>query len=163
MDIRPERPPDHDMIYALTKTAFAPMPYSNGEEAECVNKLRADNDLSLSLVADDGGDIVGHIAFSPVTLSTPLEGWFGLGPVSVKPGRQRSGIGGILINTGLDILRQRGAGGCALIGDPNYYKRFGFIGDGRLTYRNLPDGVVQWLSFSDVKPRGVLTFSPGLE
>ena len=163
MKIRPEVAGDHEDIYALTKTAFEPMVFSDGTEAERVNTLRADNDLHLSLVAEDDGKIVGHIAFSPVFLSDPSIGWFGLGPVSVWPDRQKSGIGSRLINEGLGILQKRNASGCVLIGDPNYYSRFGFVADGRISYRDLPTEVVQWLAFSDAKPGGVVKFSPGLE
>jgi len=163
MEIRPESPDDRETIYALTKTAFDPMPFSDGTEADCINKLRADGDLRWSLVAIDQGKLVGHIAFSPVFLTDSPNEWFGLGPVSVWPDFQKTGIGSKLVNTGLEVLKQSNVPGCVLIGDPGYYKRFGFVGDGRISYRDLPNEVVQWLAFGHKKPSGTVTFSPGLE
>ena len=163
MEIRPEAQSDYDTIHALTKTAFAPMAFSDGTEADCIDKLRADGDLVISLVAIDGSKLVGHVAFSPVYIDEASSGWFALGPVSVWPEFQKTGIGSALINEGLAQLKQRSVPGCVLIGDPKYYCRFGFIGDGRLSYRELPKEFVQWISFGDVRPRGALRFSPGLE
>lgn len=163
MEIRPESAGDYDTIRQLAKAAFDPMPFSEGDEAECIDRLREAGDLALSLVALDGPDIVGHVAFSPVFLDETFSGWFGLGPVSVWPHLQKRGIGGMLIKQGLAELTQKSALGCVLIGDPGYYHRFGFVGDGRLTYRNLPSRIVQWLAFGPALPAGVLTFSPGLE
>jgi len=163
MEIRPETPKDYECIYALTNVAFEFMPYSDGTEAECINKLRADGDLKLSLVAVEQGDIVGHIAFSPAFIAGISKGWFGLGPVSVLPGRQRAGIGSMLINSGIETLKKRKASGCVLIGNPNYYGRFGFVGDGCISYRGLSDEIVQWMSFDGMTPKGIVKFSPGLE
>lgn len=163
MEIRPETTADHETIHRLTQTAFAPMPYSQGDEADCIDKLRRDGDLTLSLVAVDARGLVGHVAFSPVFINGQVQDWYGLGPVSVWPDFQKTGIGSKLINAGLDALRQRGAKGCVLIGDPVYYGRFGFVGDGRLSYRDLANEFVQWLSFSEAAPSGILTYSPGLE
>ena len=163
MKIRREVPEDRDQIYRLTEAAFEPMPFSEGNEAACIDKLRDDGDLTLSLAAIDGDQLVGHVAFSPVFLDEAFEGWYGLGPISVAPAEQRRGIGGRLIRQGLFELNQAGALGCVLIGDPGYYSRFGFIGDGRISYRGLQDEIVQWLAFGEKRPSGVVKFSPGLE
>tara|TARA_R110000772_G_scaffold107241_1_gene209504 strand:+ start:120 stop:614 length:495 start_codon:yes stop_codon:yes gene_type:complete len=163
MEIRTENPSDCETISRITRAAFAPMPFSEGNEAECIEKLRRDGDLTLSLVAINDAELVGHIAFSPVFINESFDGWYGLGPVSASPDAQRTGIGSALINEGLARLRQMDAQGCALIGDPAYYSRFGFVGDGRLSYRNLSARIVQWLAFKDTKPSGVLRYSPGLE
>jgi putative acetyltransferase len=163
MEIRAETPGDHETIYRLTKAAFAPMPFSDGTEADCINALRDDGDLTLSLVANDDTGIVGHIAFSPVFLDGRLDRWFGLGPVAVWPHLQKRGIGSALVNEGLARLRRIEANGCILIGDPDYYGRFGFRSSDGLTYRNLPGRLVQWLNFGEVRPLGVLRFSRGLE
>ena len=163
MEIRPERPEDRETIRRLTKAAFAPMPFSEGDEAECLDALREDGDLTLSLVAVEGGEIVGHVAFSPVSFDGVFSRWRGLGPISVRPDLQRRGVGGALIKQGLAELKREGALGCVLIGDPAYYGRFGFVGDGRVSYRDLPSKVVQWLAFGDARPSGTLKFSPGLE
>ena len=163
MKIRKEQPRDMDAIYHVTAAAFETMPFSDQSEPERVNQLRADGDLSLSLVSEVDGQIVGHIAFSPVFFDGAPGDWFGLGPVSVIPEMQKSGIGKALIETGLAMIKDAGAKGCVLIGDPGYYHRFGFANDGRITYRDLPSEYVQWLGFGDEKPSGVLTYSPGLE
>lgn len=163
MIIRPERPGDIDTIHALTEAAFKPMPFSDGTEPDCIRKLRQDGDLTVSLIAEQNDKVVGHVAFSPVQIDGKSAGWFGLGPVSVWPHLQKQGIGGALIKHGLARIQQLGAPGCVLIGDPNYYVRFGFIGDGSLTYRDLAPEYVQWKAFAIEKPSGELTFSAGLE
>jgi len=163
MHIRLETPADRAAIHALTKAAFAPMSYSDGTEADRIDRLRADGDLTLSLVAETAAGVVGHVAFSPVFMDGQADGWFGLGPVAVSPGRQRQGIGNALVREGLSRLRASGARGCALIGDPDYYGRFGFRSDGALHYRDLPDRLVQWIAFGKDRPAGRLVFSPGLE
>ena len=163
MEIRPETPTDHETIYRLTKVAFQSMPFSDGSEADSIDALRDDGDLTISLVAICDAVLVGHIAFSPVSIEGRRDGWFGLGPVSVWPRLQGTGIGTVLVNAGRDRLRRIEADGCVLIGDPAYYGRFGFRSGNGLVYRNLPDRLVQWLAFGDRKPSGVLRFSPGLE
>jgi putative acetyltransferase len=163
IEIRPERPGDEAAIAAVTGAAFAPMPYSSGTEAAIIAGLRADDDLALSLVAVQAGAIVGHVAFSAVAVEEGGEGWFGLGPVSVRPDRQREGVGSALIERGLATLRARGAAGCVLIGDPAYYQRFGFRSDGQLRYGDVPPALVQWLGFGDAVPRGLLRYRPAFE
>lgn len=160
MKIRTEQPGDEISIYELTKVAFEPMPYSDGTEPDIIDRLRQDGDLTLSLVASDGGLIVGHVAFSPVKINGEASGWFGLGPISVFPELQRQGIGSMLVKKGLGSLREANAKGCALIGDPKYYSRFGFKSDGNLTYRDTPTQYVQWLAFGDENASGALEFSP---
>ena len=160
MLIRPEQPADHDAIHELTRIAFAPMPYSAGTESDIIRRLRADGDLTISLVAEHEGEIVGHVAFSPVSIDGRHDGWFGLGPISVKAEMQRQGIGKALIAAGLEQLRALGAKGCALIGNPEIYGRVGFVSDGRLTYGDIDSKYVQWLALDGSAPRGVLTFAP---
>ncbi|HTO30977.1 MAG TPA: N-acetyltransferase [Pararhizobium sp.] len=126
MIIRPETAGDIIPIRALTTIAFAGMPYSDGTEAAIIDRLRADGALVISLVAEIDDVVVGHVAFSPVEVADGADDWFGLGPVSVDPDRQKGGIGMALIKTGLDRLREIGAAGCVLLGDPGYYERFGF-------------------------------------
>jgi len=123
--------------------------------------LRAAGALTVSLVAEVGGKVVGHVAFSPVTISDGSNNWYGLGPVSVPPEYQKRGIGKPLIQAGVSLLKDPGAKGCVLVGDPQYYKRFGF--------RNLPelvlDGVPQEhflaLPFDKNKTSGVVVFHEG--
>lgn len=163
MLIRPEQIGDDQAIHDLTTKAFEGVPHSSGNEARIVQVLRTDGDLTLSLVAVLDQKLVGHIAFSPVTIDGRFSGWYGLGPVSVQPELQRTGIGSALIKDGLAKLETIGAVGCALIGDPNYYSRFGFVSDGLLSYKDVPNSYVQWLAFGTAKATGSLSFCPAFD
>jgi predicted N-acetyltransferase YhbS len=125
-DIRPEARGDEPAIREVTFAAFEPMPFSDGDEHIVVDKLRAASGLAISLVAEIGGRIVGHVAFSSATASDGAPGWYALGPVSVLPAWQRHGIGSSLIRRGLRELEEAGAAGCILVGNPGYYRRFDF-------------------------------------
>lgn len=160
MLIRHERPGDEDIIHDLTQTAFAPMPYSSKTEGAIIRALRARGDLTLSLVAEDDREIIGHVAFSPIAIDGHYSDWFGLGPISVKADRQKQGIGRLLIREGLHELKAMGAKGCALIGDPAVYQGSGFENDGQLTYKGVPDIYVQRIVLSGPAPHGVMTYSP---
>ena len=85
LTIRPETDADHAQIAVVTNAAFVEVEHSDGSEVQIVDKLRQDGDLALSLVAEDGERIVGHVAVSPVTISDGSEDWYGLGPISVLP------------------------------------------------------------------------------
>ena len=124
--IRPESPRDHAAIHDVTKRAFAPMPFADGDEQYLIEKLREAGALVISLVAERDGVIVGHIAFSPAFAADASHGWFALGPIAVEPGLQRQGVGRKLIGAGIQMLRELEAAGCVLVGNPNYYSRFGF-------------------------------------
>ena len=163
MQIRCEQEVDIETIHKLTAIAFAPKAYSDGTEPAIIDALRLAGDLTLSLVALHDEELVGHVAFSPVVIGELTHHWFGLGPISVQPELQKTGIGSALINKGLEMLKGSGAHGCALIGDPKYYSRFGFVSDGCVHYSDVPDEIVQWISFTGVKPSGLLTFSPAFE
>ncbi len=160
--IRREEPSDVAHLHALTAAAFAPMSFSDGTEADALDALRRDGDLALSLVAEMSGDIVGHVAFSPVTLSDGSQDWVGLGPISVEGARQRQGIGRTLIAEGLDHMRTNGINGVVLIGNPAVYQSSGFVSDGRLTYRDVPVQYVQYHLISGPPPMGEVTFAKGL-
>ncbi|MGK9051769.1 GNAT family N-acetyltransferase [Neorhizobium petrolearium] len=168
MLIRYENAADVDAIRDLTRAAFEPMPFSSNTEARIVDDLRASGDLTISLVAEEHGEVVGHVAFSPVAVDGVHGGWFGggwfgLGPISVKPDRQRQGIGKALILRGLDLLRERGAAGCALVGSPEIYGRVGFESDGRLRYADIDPKFVQRIVLRGEAPSGVLKFAPAFE
>src|SRR5690349_3981176 len=125
--IRDERPGDEAAIAALTAIAFRSVRHSDGSEAAIIERLRAAGDLALSLVAENLDQaIIGHVAFSRVAISDGTPGWYGLGPISVIPLRQRAGIGGALATEGLARLREIGAAGCVVLGDPQYYGPLGF-------------------------------------
>jgi putative acetyltransferase len=163
MIIRDERTGDIDAIRAITTEAFMRMAYSSGTEAAIIDALRNAGALSISLVAVGGDDIVGHVAFSPVTISGTSGKWYGLGPVSVRPDRQRNGIGGALIRIGLDRLKKLEADGCVVLGDPRYYRRFGFASDPRLRYGAGPSGHFQRLMLNGAAPTGEVTYHAGFD
>lgn len=126
VEIRPERPGDIDAIGELIDSAFFGKPYAAGDEADLVQELRAQDALSVSLVAELEGAIVGQVVLSPARAPGGVAGWYALGPVAVVPARQRSGIGSMLVRAGIEAISELGALGCILTGDPAYYSRFGF-------------------------------------
>jgi len=126
MRIRDETADDVEAISALTRSAFATAAHSSGNEADIVLALRRRGRLSASLLAEEDGQLLGHVALSPVTLSDGSAGWYGLGPISVLPTSQGKGIGSALMRAAIARLRQLGAAGCVLLGEPAYYQRFGF-------------------------------------
>src|SRR3990167_9069046 len=98
--IRPETPADAAAIATLTTAAFLNAPHPSHTEAFIVNALRRAGALSASLVAEQGGELVGHVATSPVGVSDGTPGWHGLGPISVLPVYQGQGIGSALMQIG---------------------------------------------------------------
>lgn len=163
MRVRPEAPGDADAIRAITRLAFESAPHSDGTEAAIVDALRAADALTVSLVAEDDGELIGHAAFSPVSIEGEHGGWFGLGPVSVAPERQGQRIGTALIREGLELLKSSGARGCVVLGDPAYYGRFGFSSDHALRYGDIPPQYFQSLAFSEERPAGEVAYHPAFE
>jgi putative acetyltransferase len=160
--IRAETPQDWQAIYDLTRDAFAPMAFSDGSEPDMINQLRADGDLTLSLVADADG-IIGHVAFSPAKISQAQGVWYGLGPISVRADKQRQGLGTRLVHTGLDMLRNMGAAGCVLTGNPDVYVPMGFTNDHALTYSGLNPKFILYCTFDSSIPKGEINFAEALE
>ena len=158
MIIRKEIQSDVGAISDITKAAFEHHPYSNNTEQFIINTLRAANALTISLVAEVDGKLVGHIAFSPVTFSDGSENWYGLGPISVEPDYQKQGVGTKLVNEGLRLLKDLGAAGCVLVGNPNYYERFGFKSPNGLKHGGVPQENFLALSFCNRIPAGVVQF-----
>ncbi len=118
MIIRDETPSDHAAVRDLVAAAFG-----QPDEADLVERLRADGDAAIALVAEDNGSVVGHILFS--RMQAPFRA-LGLAPVSVAPERQGTGIGSRLIRAGLERAQSEGWQGVFVLGDPAYYRRFGF-------------------------------------
>lgn len=158
--IRNEAASDADAIAAITAAAFANHPHSRHTEQFIIHALRKAGALTVSLVAELDGEVVGHVAFSPVTVSDGSAGWYGLGPVSVRPDMQRRGIGKALIRQGLSFLRDRGAAGCVLVGNPDYYARFGFRHVPDLTYEGVPPQYFLALPFGELRAKGAVAFHP---
>jgi len=161
MKIRQETDSDIQAITDITVAAFKTLEISNKIEQFIINALRSDGALTISLVAETEEKIIGHVAFSPVTISDGSKGWYCLGPVSVLPEYQKQGIGQSLINNGLSMLRDMGGNGCVLVGDPNYYKRFGFKNIPQLIYEGVPQEVFLALPFNEVIPNGIVVFHKG--
>jgi putative acetyltransferase len=146
--IRAERPADIAGIRKVVEEAF-PKPL----EAWLVDQLRADGNSVISLVALDEGKVVGHVQFSDMT--APFRA-LGLGPVSVVPDRQRSGIGSQMIRAGLKQAAEAGWEGVFVLGDPKYYQRLGFSPDRARGFESPYSGPhFMLLTFNDDRPLAV--------
>ena len=121
--IRHARPADHAAIDAVVAAAFG-----RADEAALVRRLRADEDAMFELVADESGEILGHILFSRLWADR-LELYAALAPLAVRPDRQAQSLGGQLVRAGLETAREFGCHGVLVLGDPAYYGRFGFSAD----------------------------------
>lgn len=163
VDIRSETSADVSAIADVTAAAFRTLAISNQTEHFIIAALRAARALTVSLVAEVDGRVVGHIAFSPVTISDGTSHWYGLGPVSVLPEYQRRGIGSALIQEGISRLKDLGARGCCLVGHPEYYGRFGFQNVRGLALPGVPEEAFFALSFDGHMPQGVVEFHEGFK
>jgi putative acetyltransferase len=161
--IRNEMDDDVSTITEVTIAAFKTLAISNHTEQFIIEALRAADALTVSLVAEVNGRVIGHIAFSPVTISDGTPNWHGLGPVSVLPEHQRQGIGKALIWEGLSRLKDLNARGCCLVGHPDYYKKFGFKNISGLMLEGVPQEVFFALSFDGHTPQGTVTFHEGFK
>ncbi|WP_084639178.1 GNAT family N-acetyltransferase [Haliea salexigens] len=149
---------DAARIHEVTEEAFLNAPHTDHTEQFIVEALRRAAALTISRVAKVDGEIIGHVAISPVTLSTGATGWFGLGPISVLPVLQGRGVGSKLMKSTLAALKAMGACGCVVLGDPDYYGRFGFrVVDG-LVFPGVLAEYFQGLSFSGEIPQGVVSY-----
>jgi putative acetyltransferase len=156
----------HDDVCAITEVtvaAFKTLEISSHTEQFVIEALRAANALAVSLVAEMDGRVIGHIAFSPVTISDGTPNWYGLGPVSVSPEYQRQGIGKALIQEGLSRLKDMNAQGCCLVGHPDYYRKFGFKNQAGFVHEGVPPEVFFALSFDGHIPQGAVTFHGGFK
>ncbi len=118
--IREEKTPDIPLIRAIHDRAF-----DSRDEGVIVEKLRKNKNLTISLVAEVEGVVIGHIAYSPVYINGTRTG-LGLAPVAVLPAHQNQGTGSALIRTGNEIAVMKGFSMIFVLGDPDYYSRFGF-------------------------------------
>lgn len=105
-----------------------------------------------------GGQVVGHVAVSPVTISDRTSGWHGLGPISVAPAYQGQGVGACLMRDALRALRERGASGCVVLGEPDYYGRFGFQAEPGLVFPDVPTEYFQAISLGATMPCGTVSY-----
>jgi putative acetyltransferase len=161
--IRNETNSDVDAITEVTVAAFKTLEISNNTEQFIIMALRAAEALTVSLVGELDGRVIGHVAFSPVTISDGTPNWYGLGPVSVLPMYQRQGIGTALIQKGLSSLNNQNAEGCCVVGHPDFYRKFGFENVTGLVYEGVPPEVFFALSFDGHIPQGTVVFHEGFK
>ena len=154
MLIRNEIGGDAPAIRVIVTEAMKGLPQSTGTEAAIVDRLRAENALCLSLVAEYGGEVVGYLAASDARIGS-VSGWGLIGPVAVLPSRHGHGIGSALMTEAIFRLRAS-CKGAALVGDPGYYARFGFRAFPKLRLGDCPPRFVQALPFDDGEPEGEL-------
>ncbi|MFC5606632.1 GNAT family N-acetyltransferase [Variovorax soli] len=161
--IRSEEPSDIDAITDVTEKAFRHAPHTSHTEHYIVLALRRAGALGVSLVAQQAGRVVGHVAFSPVAISDGSPHWWGLGPVSVLPEAQGIGIGSALVRDGLAALRGLGAQGCVVLGEPDYYGRFGFRSGQGLVLDGVPPEYFQSLSLGARAASGRVSYHPAFD
>jgi putative acetyltransferase len=158
INIRTETADDVPAIEAVTIAAFLNAPHTSHTEQFIVGALRRAGFLTISLVAAAEGTVIGHVAVSPVAISDGASGWFGLGPISVVPEHQGHGVGSALMREALNMLREQGAAGCVLLGEPEYYRRFGFQSDPNLILPDIPAEYFQAISLDSSHPRGTVSY-----
>ncbi|WP_428385675.1 GNAT family N-acetyltransferase [Nevskia ramosa] len=158
IEIRNEAARDIAAIEAVTIAAFLQAAHTDHTEQFIVDALRKAGQLTISLVADDDGAVIGHVAVSPIALSDGASRWYGLGPISVVPGHQGQGIGSHLMTRALAELRALGAAGCVVLGDPRYYARFGFRAEPSLVLPDVPAKYFQAIVFSGQLPSATVSY-----
>lgn len=158
--IREEQPGDAAAIRAMMLAAFDGHPYSDGDEADVIERLRADHDLELSLVASEGGDVLGQVTYSAAQLSNGEQGWMVLGPVAVAPAAQGRGIARALMEAGEAAMRARGAKGITVLGDPVFYAKFGYLQHTPMTLAGELGAYLQVKSFGALIPAAAISYAP---
>ena len=161
--IRDQSAGDFAAVHALVIAAFKTLPVASGTEQFIMDALWRNGAATVALVAEDGGEIVGQAAFSKATVGGQDVGWHGCGPVAVLPERHKQGIGSALMRAGLERLRALGSKGCVVVGDPNYYPRFGFANTPDMFVPDVPPEVFMALSFGGTMPKGEVKFDKAFE
>jgi putative acetyltransferase len=156
--IRQERSGDIESIHEVTAAAFLDATHTDHREQFIVRALRESGALAISLLAEDSAQVVGHVALSPVTISDGSNDWYGLGPISVMPHEQGKGIGSRLMHAAFGELKNLKANGCVLLGDPNYYQRFGFKPIDGLVLPGVPPEYFQAVLLQGTPPKGTVSY-----
>lgn len=159
--LRTETSNDINAINNVIVSAFSNSSHGLQNEDKLVAQLRADNALALSVVAEVNDQIVGHIAFSKITMTDQnLENWYILAPLSVAPEFQKQSLGKQLLKSGLAGIKKKGAKGCLCVGDIGYYGRFGFSSNHGLVLEGIPKEYILVQNFTDDQPRGMVVLHP---
>lgn len=159
LKIRPEHPNDTAEIRALITDAFRPAPYYEGAEADIVKLLNESGDMTLSLVAEKDGEILGHVAFSPVQINGEPTEWIGLGPISVPPAHRNKGVAAALVEEGVKRIKELQAHGCVTVGSAKYFKEFGFTNLAGIHLTGAPTKNFLGIAFTDDIPSGEVLFN----
>ena len=162
MKIRNQKDNEHQQISNVIEQAFVGHPFSDNKEHFIVDNLRKGDALTVSLVAVEDNDIVGHIAFSKVLVDGQEMQCYGLAPVTVLPSKQGQGIGKALIEAGLEKIKSIGGRTVVLLGEPEYYQRFGFRNYAELILEGVPAEYFMALNLNgdNVSECGVVTYHP---
>lgn len=160
MGFRFEIPSDIPEISKLVETAFLDLEISQNNEHRILDALREANALSLSMIYEENGEILGHVALSPVKISSGDGSCFGLGPIAVKREERHRGIGSALVIRSLEMLRTSNASACFLVGNPDFYSHHGFVADSRYTLSGVPPEFFMVYTFRDDLSAGEVSFHP---
>lgn len=158
INIRLEKTSDIQGIHNITMAAFLNAPHTDHTEQFIVDALRNAGTLTISIIAEDSTKIIGHVALSLITISDGSTHWYGLGPLSVLPIEQNKGIGSQLMQAAIKELKRLNANGCVLLGDPNYYRRFGFEAIESLVLPDVPPEYFQTMLLQGDLPTGTVTY-----
>jgi putative acetyltransferase len=156
--VRDQTEADFAAVHDLVTAAFKTMPHACGREPFIMDALWRAGAATVALVAEDAGKILGQVAFSKVKVGGAEVGWHGCGPLLVLPERHMQGIGGALMQAGLERLRALGAKGRVLVGNPKYYSRFGFENTDAMRVPGAPPEVFMALRLAGETPRGDVEF-----
>jgi putative acetyltransferase len=161
--IRDQTEVDFSAVHQLVIAAFKTLPIASGTEQFIMDELWRSDAATVALVAEDAGGIVGQAAFSKVLVGGRDVGWHGCGPVGVLPARHKQGIGSALMREGLKRLRALGSKGCVVVGDPAYYKRFGFDNTAAMREPAVPPQYFMVIRFEGEMPKGDVKFDKAYE
>ena len=164
MIVRPARSADHEAIARILVDAFG-----GPAEARLVELLRGSDAYvaDLELVAQEDGEVVGHILLSKVRVGD--EAALALAPMAVAPSHQRKGVGTALARAGLELVAGRSEAAVIVLGHPGYYPRFGFVPARRFgiepPWPGIPDEaflVLPLPGYTDAC-RGVVAYPPAFD